>query len=83
MRATFSTASTGASRGLDVEVAERLGALGVVAELSLGEGGQGAGDASGRFDEWQTPQALLTLNALRITEVSATAMSSAWTSRPR
>ena len=39
MRAAFSTASTHASRGLDVEVAERLGVIGVVAELSLGEGG--------------------------------------------
>ena len=38
MRATFSTASANSSRGLDVEVAERLGVLGVVADLSLGEG---------------------------------------------
>ena len=38
MHAAFATASTDASRGLDVEVAERLGVLGVVADLSLGEG---------------------------------------------
>ena len=39
MRAAFSTASTDASRGLSAEVAERLGVLGVAAELSQGEGG--------------------------------------------
>ena len=52
MRAAFSTASTDASRGLGGEIAERLGVLGVVAELSLGEGGTRSRRCVGQVRWW-------------------------------